>query len=102
MVKHFSTEDFQHEVLESSTPVLVDFWATWCGPCKMQSPILEELAGQYPEQIIGKVEVDEEPALAAQYGIQSIPTIKVFKDGNCVATASGLQNIGQLKQMLGL
>ena len=78
----FTKENFQEEVLDAKQPVLVDMFATWCGPCKMMSPIIEELAEEYEGQVkVGKVDIDADSELAAQYGIMSVPTFLVFKDG---------------------
>ena len=78
----FTKENFQEEVLDAKQPVLVDMFATWCGPCKMMSPVIEELAEEYEGQVkVGKVDIDADSELAAQYGIMSVPTFLVFKDG---------------------
>jgi thioredoxin 1 len=88
--KNVTTATFQADVLSSDKPVLVDFWAEWCGPCRMVSPILDEIAGEHADKItIVKVNVDEEPALAQQYGITSIPAMQVFQSGEVVKSIIG-------------
>lgn len=82
--------NFEEEVLKSDKPVLVDFWATWCGPCRMIAPVIAEIAEEKAGEIkVGKIDVDEEPELAARYGIASIPTLKVFKNGQVVQSSVG-------------
>ncbi|SER92782.1 thioredoxin [Lachnobacterium bovis] len=84
-------DNFDKEVLQSSVPVLVDFWASWCGPCKMISPIISEIANEYEGKVkVGKINVDEEPDLASKFNIVSIPTLIVFKNGEITGTNVGV------------
>lgn len=98
MAKVITSQNFEQEVLKSEKPVLIDFWATWCGPCMRQAPIVEELAEE--GYAVGKIDVDKEPALAQEYGIMSIPTLLIFKDGKEVNRVVGLTNKETLKGML--
>lgn len=93
-----TTQKFDAEVLKSEKPVLVDFWATWCGPCMRQAPIVEELAAE--GYSVGKVDVDQQPDLAGQYGVMSIPTLIVFKGGKEVHRVVGLTAKNDLKRLL--
>ncbi len=96
-VLNLSEENFESEVIKSTTPVVVDFWAEWCGPCKMLSPVLDQLASEYDGKVkIGKVNVDQNPGLAGKYGIQSIPQIFFFKGGEVVNQVVGLKSKGDL------
>lgn len=100
MAKQITTANFQQEVLESSVPVLVDFWATWCGPCRMLGPVIEELAEEADGYVVGKVNVDEEPALAAQFGVRTIPTVILFQNGKAVKQSVGVQPKAFFQKML--
>lgn len=94
-----TSSNFDAEVLKSSTPVLVDFWAEWCQPCKLQNPILDELEKELGGKLkIAKANVDEQPDLGERYGVMSIPTIKIFNKGQVVSEVIGLQSKEKLKQ----
>lgn len=82
-------DNFSNEVLQSERPVLVDFWATWCGPCRMMAPVVEAIAAEHPELKVGKVDVDENPELAQQFNVMSIPTLAAFKGGKLIGTVVG-------------
>ena len=98
---HITKDNFQAEVLESSKTVLLDFWAVWCGPCKMIAPIVEQIADEREDIVVGKVDVDQEMELAVQFGITSIPTLLVFKDGKVVATSVGYRPKDEIEKLLG-
>ncbi|MBQ7340840.1 MAG: thioredoxin [Oscillospiraceae bacterium] len=93
-------ENFQQEVLQSELPVLVDFWATWCNPCRMLSPIIDQIAEEHPEIKVGKINVDEQPELAAQFQVMSIPTLFIFKDGQVVNSAAGVRPKQQILSLI--
>ena len=98
-----TAENFKDLVLDAKTPVVLDFWAVWCGPCRMLSPIISELAEEYAGKIaVGKVNVDEEDELARQFGVMSIPLVVLMKDGKIAATSLGYKPKAQLKSELGL
>lgn len=98
---HLTDANFKKEVLESNQPVLVDFWANWCGPCKMIIPVIEELAKEYAGKIkIGKLNVDENPKTTSQYGIMSIPTLIFFKNGKVTGQITGALGKSELKKKI--
>jgi thioredoxin 1 len=103
MANAVTEQTFEQEVLASEQPVLVDFWAEWCGPCHAIAPVLEKIADERTEELtLVKVNIDEEQGLAMRYGIQSIPTVVLFKDGQPAAAAIGAQPKGALERSLGL
>ena len=99
-VLHITKENFNAEVVNSDRPVLLDFWATWCGPCRMVGPLVEEIAAEHPEIKVGKINVDEQPELAAQFQIMSIPTLMVIKDGKVTNKAMGARPKSQILALL--
>ncbi len=96
-----TTDNFEDEVIKSDMPVLVDFWAVWCGPCKMVSPLIDELAGDFSGKAkVGKINVDEQMALAEKFKVMTIPTVMVFKNGEVVEKAVGARSKSDYTQML--
>jgi len=100
-IVHVSDESFEEEVLNADIPVLIDYWAEWCGPCKMIAPILDELAEEYSERVkIAKLNIDDNPETPPKYGIRGIPTLMIFKDGNVEATKVGAVSKSQLTDFI--
>ena len=99
-VMHINQNNFQEEVMSSEKPVLLDFWAGWCGPCRMVSPIVDEIAEERSDVKVCKVNIDEQGELAAAFGVMSIPTLIVMKDGKIVNQAAGARPKGQILAML--
>lgn len=93
-------ENFEQEVLQSTKPVLLDFWASWCGPCRMVSPVVDEIADERSDILVGKINVDEQRELAAQFGVMSIPTLVVIKNGQEVQRSVGARPKSQILAML--
>ena len=100
MITNITKDNFENEVLKADKPVLVDFWAAWCGPCKMIAPAVEEVAEDHPEIKVCKLNSDDEPQLAMQYGVMSIPTLMVFKNGEVAQTAIGLRPKNEIEELL--
>ncbi len=100
-VMTFTDDNFDAEVLKADKPVLVDFWAEWCGPCRMMGPVIEEIASEYADKVkVGKLDTDANPQMSALYGVTAIPTLIVFKDGQAVKQLVGLQSKAALASAL--
>lgn len=99
-VIHINKSNFQNEVLNSEKPVLLDFWAPWCGPCRMVSPVVDEIASERGDIKVGKVNVDEQPELARQFRVMSIPTLMVFKNGEMVRREVGGRSKEEILEMV--
>ena len=99
-IVNISNANFKQEVLDSDKKVLVDFWAPWCGPCRMVSPIVDEIAEENAAIKVAKINIDEQPQLASQYGVMSIPTLLVFENGDVIEKAVGARNKSFILQML--
>lgn len=98
---HLSDEDFEDQVLKADLPVLVDFWAPWCGPCRMLSPIIEDLSGEYAGKVVfAKMNTDESPVTPTQYDVMSIPSLLLFKEGRLIDRAVGMRPKPALKQWI--
>ena len=97
---NINKNNFQNEIMDSEKTVLLDFWAPWCAPCRMVVPVIEEIAGERPDIKVGKINVDEQPELASKFGIMSIPTLVVMKNGKIVQQVSGARHKNAILEML--
>ena len=100
-IVHVTTDSFEKEVMQADKPVLVDFWTSWCGPCRMLAPVIDQLGDELEDVKVCKVDVDSEPSLATKFGVMSIPTLMVFKDGQTVESSLGVQSKATILKMLG-
>ena len=101
-VVHIDKRAFEEKILPSKVPVLVDFWADWCGPCKMIAPILEQIAEEHPELTIAKMNIDDDPSVAISYGVTGIPTLLLFENGQVKQTVVGYREKADLEALLNL
>ena len=102
MITNVTKENFDKEVMQAEGTVLIDFWAAWCGPCQMMGPVMEALAEKHTDLKVGKVNVDEEPELAAEFGVMSIPTFILMKDGKEVKKTMGAMPLNEIEQFFGI
>ena len=100
MITYITKDNFEAEVLKADKPVLVDFWASWCGPCKMIAPEVQQIADEHPEIKVCKINVDEEGELSIKHGVMSIPTLMIFKDGQVAQTAIGYRKKDEIEELL--
>lgn len=100
MITNITKDNFEAEVLKADKPVLVDFWASWCGPCKMIAPEVQQIADEHPEIKVCKINVDEEGELSIKHGVMSIPTLMIFKDGEVAQTAIGYRKKEEIEELL--
>lgn len=100
MITNITKDNFEAEVLKADKPVLVDFWASWCGPCKMIAPEVQQIADEHPEIKVCKINVDEEGELSLKHGVMSIPTLMIFKDGQVAQTAIGYRKKDEIEDLL--
>lgn len=100
MIKTITAENFEQEVMQSDQTVVIDFWASWCGPCRMFTPIIEQFAEENPEVVVGKVNIDEQSALTERFHIMSVPTLVIIKDGEIVKKNPGVITKEEIKAML--
>ena len=98
--KTITKDNFEAEVLKAEGTVLIDFWASWCGPCRMLSPVVDEVAEEHSDIKVGKINIDEEPGLAEQFGVMSIPTLMVFRNGEKVGESVGVVPKGQIESLI--
>lgn len=101
MPVEITAQNFEQEVLKSDKPVLIDFWASWCGPCRMLSPVVDEVADEHPEIKVGKVNVDQQTELAIKYGVSSIPMLVLFKNGEIADSSIGVVPKASIEKMIG-
>lgn len=100
MITNITKDNFEAEVLKADKPVLVDFWASWCGPCKMIAPEVQQIADEHPEIKVCKINVDEEGELSLKHGVMSIPTLMIFKNGEAAQTAVGYRKKDEIEELL--